>query len=259
MPTEAKLYLAVDQGGHASRALVFDARGEMVAKHLCEIATESPRPGWVEHDAEALAASVQSAISGAVEALGAKKDRLVAAGLATQRSSMVCWDRITGQPLSKVISWRDVRAADAMKVFEAEADAIHRKTGLYPSPHYGASKLRWCLDHLPEVQAALREGRLCFGPLASFLTARITGAKATLVLESSRLGLGFMAFLSSLVFLPLSLRPNPPLEQLVDPPVLVQPTRRLPEPVRLDGKQRRLEPGLLELDQPLDQPDGVLE
>ncbi len=48
-------------------------------------------------------------------------------------------------------------------------DWVRELTGLPLSPHYGASKLRWCLDELPEVRLALRDERLCAGPLASFL------------------------------------------------------------------------------------------
>ena len=51
---------------------------------------------------------------------------------------------------------------------------MHRKTGLYLSPHYGASKLRWALDHLPPVAAAAKAGALAWGPLASFLAFRLT-------------------------------------------------------------------------------------
>lgn len=174
--TQAKnpLYLAIDQGGHASRALVFNAQGEVLSKHLCKIDTSTPLPGWVEHDAEALLAATKEAIAGAVAQLDEKKDRIVSAGLATQRASIVCWHRRKRHALSKVISWQDVRATDWIKAFEAETASIHEKTGLYPSPHFGAGKLRWCLDHLPAVQTALKQGTLCFGPLASFLTACLT-------------------------------------------------------------------------------------
>ncbi|MCJ7451796.1 MAG: FGGY-family carbohydrate kinase, partial [Steroidobacteraceae bacterium] len=37
------------------------------------------------------------------------------------------------------------------------------------SPHYGASKLRWCLDHVPAVRGAADHGDLAFGPLSSWL------------------------------------------------------------------------------------------
>src|SRR5262249_27033567 len=45
--------------------------------------------------------------------------------------------------------------------------------GLFLSPHYGASKLRWCLDHLEPVRRAQAAGRLAMGPLASFLAFRL--------------------------------------------------------------------------------------
>lgn len=176
IPKTQPLYLALDQGGHASRALVFDKEGCIVAQAYQKIKTQSPQPGWVEHDAETLVASLQSAMRDVVKQLGKEQRGLCAAGLATQRSSIVCWHRTTKQALSKVISWQDRRNADWMHTFAAETTAIHEITGLFPSAHYGASKLRWCLDHLPEVQRAQAQDSLCFGPLASFLSARLTQA-----------------------------------------------------------------------------------
>jgi glycerol kinase len=45
------------------------------------------------------------------------------------------------------------------------------------SPHYGASKLRWCLDNVPAVQRAARSNDLAAGPLASFLLSRLLEEK----------------------------------------------------------------------------------
>jgi glycerol kinase len=53
---------------------------------------------------------------------------------------------------------------------------VRELTGLPLSPHYGASKIRWCLDELPAVRLALRDGRLCAGPLASFLAQGLCAA-----------------------------------------------------------------------------------
>ncbi|HFQ93720.1 MAG TPA: hypothetical protein ENK32_06905, partial [Anaerolineae bacterium] len=90
-------------------------------------------------------------------------------GLASQRSSVAAWDRETGEPLAPVISWQDRRAADWLTQFVEYTPIIKEKTGLPLSPHYGASKLRWLLDNGPAVQQARQDGRLAFGPLASFL------------------------------------------------------------------------------------------
>lgn len=171
--TKLPLYLALDQGGHASRALVFDSRGEVHAQAVEPIATQHPAPDRVEHDPEELAASLHRVVQDAVRQLG-DSSHLVAAGLATQRSSIVCWDRGDGRALSPVISWQDRRMAAWLDTLRDADPLIRQKTGLVLSPHYGASKLRWCLEHLPAVQKARMQGRLACGPLASFLASRLT-------------------------------------------------------------------------------------
>lgn len=165
------LFLALDQGGHSSRALVFSAAGALIAGAQVPVATHSPQSGRVEQDAGELATSLRSAIAQVHRALGARAHRVRAAGLATQRSNVVCWDRFSGLPLSPVLSWQDRRAQHWLEQLSCDDAWLHARTGLYRSPHYGASKLRWCLDHLPEVQCAAAERRLCCGPLASYLLA----------------------------------------------------------------------------------------
>jgi glycerol kinase len=93
--------------------------------------------------------------------------------MALQRSSVVCWDRTTGEALSPVLSWQDRRGEAWLAGFSAEAERVRERTELPLSAHYGASKLRWCLDHLPPVGAALRDGPLALGPLSSFLVFRL--------------------------------------------------------------------------------------
>ncbi len=172
-----RLTLAIDQGGHSSRALLFDSRGAVVAQGRRPVATFHPHPGWVEHDAEALVASVRGAVADALAAAGARREEVVAAGLACQRASVVCWDRETGAPLSPVVSWQDRRNTRWLERLAPHAGEIATRTGLRLSPHYGASKLRWCLDHLPEVARAAERGRLAFGPLAAFLLVRLSGER----------------------------------------------------------------------------------
>lgn len=167
-----QLYLALDQGGHASRAIAFDRQGRVVAQSVCNVATVHT-DDRIEHDPEEMVASLEEAVAQVLNALGERATAVVAAGLATQRSSIGCWDRHSGAALSPIISWQDRRAADWLKRFAGRNAEIHAKTGLFITAHYGASKLRWCLDHLPEVRLAQQEGRLAFGPMASFLLFRL--------------------------------------------------------------------------------------
>jgi glycerol kinase len=175
------LYLCLDQGGHASRALVLDGQGTEVARAVREVATRQPAPQRVEQDPEEVVRSLVAAAREALAALGARRAEVRAAGLATQRSSIVCWDRVTGAALSPVISWQDRRAADWLAQFEPQRAEIERRTGLRLSPHYGCSKLRWCLEHLEAARAAQREARLAVGPLASFLAFRLLEERPLIV------------------------------------------------------------------------------
>ncbi|MDH5649782.1 MAG: FGGY family carbohydrate kinase [Gammaproteobacteria bacterium] len=167
------LYLAIDQGGHSSRALIFNHKGELISEGYAEVGVSRPRVDWVEQDPEELVQSILTATRQAVSAVDNRKQHICAAGMATQRSSIVCWDRNTGDALTPVLSWQDRRAHQWLEKFSDQSEAIHKITGLFLSAHYGASKLRWCTDHIEAVKDAARDGHLAYGPMASFLTFRL--------------------------------------------------------------------------------------
>lgn len=168
-PSAEPLFLALDQGGHSSRAMVFAADGSLITSARSSVTTEFPHPGWAEQDARTLTASLQNVLGQIQRALGPRWRQVCSAGLATQRSNIVCWDTQDGTALSPAISWQDRRAQSWLDGLNLSADSLRARTGLYVSSHYGASKIRWCLDHLPAVQQASRSGRLACGPLASYL------------------------------------------------------------------------------------------
>ncbi|MFC5576903.1 FGGY family carbohydrate kinase [Lysobacter niabensis] len=174
--------LALDQGGSASRALVFDGEGRELAAARIEVADHRPRPGWVEQDPEAVVDSLRQAAAAALLQLdAAQRGSLQACGLSCQRSSLVCWDRGSGAALSPILSWQDTRAADWLAAQALDAEAVRASTGLYPNAHFGLSKIRWCLDHLDEVKRAAADGRLVIGSLAAFLAFRLLDQRPCLV------------------------------------------------------------------------------
>lgn len=166
------LYLAIDQGGHATRAIVFNALGGVVEEFAVPITTNRPELDQVEHNAEEMAESVTKAVEGVIGLIGSRADDVVAAGFATQRSSIAFWDAATGRPLAPIASWQDRRDAETLTQIAAAHEAmITTTTGLRISPHYGANKLRWFLKHNSAVAAAARAGTLRCGPMASYLLA----------------------------------------------------------------------------------------
>ena len=179
--TPNALYLCIDQGGHASRAIVYNHKGETLASAYTDIETQHHKNYFVEHNANEVIESINTAIQHVLEKIGDKKKYIVSAGLATQRSNVVCWNKETGEALSPIISWQDRRNTQWLEQFNEKNALIHKTTGLFLSPHYGASKLRWCIDHIDEVKNALAAGLLAFGPMSSFITYHLLKEKTSLV------------------------------------------------------------------------------
>ncbi len=106
--------LAIDQGTSATKAVLVDAAGAIVARGAAPVPLLTPRPGWVEQDANAIWASVQAAVADCVT-----DQRVAAVGLSTQRESLLLWDRATGEPLGPMLSWQDQRTvADCARLRE---------------------------------------------------------------------------------------------------------------------------------------------
>lgn len=172
--------LALDQGSHASRACIFDDRGTLLASTTVPVATQHPGDARVEQDAHELAQSLRAAALQTIAQARRTQPQLqlIAAGLAVQRSTIVCCSRTTGAPLTPAISWQDRRHAAWLDGLAPHAARIRELTGLPLSPHYGASKFRWCLEQLPAVARSAARGDLLAAPLASFLSFGLTDRAA---------------------------------------------------------------------------------
>ncbi len=172
MLTKAKVgcTLVLDQGSQSSRAIVYSADGDELHASQVPVSTcrySGEHVEYVEQDPAEIVNSLNTAIANAVAEID--PTLIIKAGLATQRSSIVCWNHVTGETLSPVISWQDRRAADWLAQFHAHSSRVQQLTGLLLSPHYGVSKMRWCLDNLPDVQYCHEQGELTIGSLSSYL------------------------------------------------------------------------------------------
>jgi len=158
--------LAIDQGTHASRALLFDPDGKIIASANQAIALTRKNHDVVEQNANEILESVHRVIE---EVLAMTEIPVGSAALATQRSTLVAWDYKTGMPLAPAISWQDRRCASEINTLRHHESRIRHITGLPLSPHYLAGKIHWLLRHNQDVMDALQNNTLCVGPLASFL------------------------------------------------------------------------------------------
>ncbi len=163
------LTLAIDQGTHLSRALLFDTRGEVVAQFSKPVEIFHRSPVEVEQDPDEIIDSIHSIVTQSLQFAAQHQKHIGQIGLATQRSSVVAWHKATGKALSPVLSWQDRRAADWLMSFSQHQTTIIERTGLRLSPHYGVSKLNWLRNNIPAVITAEKQQQLAFGPLASFI------------------------------------------------------------------------------------------
>ena len=168
--------LAIDQGTTSTRAVVFDAQGRPVAASERELRQIHPAEGWVEHDPEGLWADTLSACRDAIARARLTADHIAAIGIASQRETVVLWDRATGRAVHNAIAWQDRRTAGFCRDLAAAGHekAIQAKTGLIVDAHFSASKLAWLLDAVPDARRRAEAGDLAFGTVDSFLLWRLT-------------------------------------------------------------------------------------
>lgn len=167
------LLLALDQGSSSSRAVLFDLKGRVVALAQRPVKTRRPRAGWADHDPAELARTLEQSLDAALSKLGSR-DRVLGAGLAVQRSTVVFCERGTFKPVAPAPSWMDGRAADFVAALQDRQGEVHALSGLYATPYYSAPKMRWFLDRDAKVKALADAGRLLCAPVSTFVAARLT-------------------------------------------------------------------------------------
>ncbi|UPT72704.1 MAG: FGGY family carbohydrate kinase [Elusimicrobiota bacterium] len=167
------LLLALDQGSSSSRAVLFDLKGRIVALAQRPVRTKRPKAGWAEHDPLELARTLEASLDAVLSKLG-PKDRVLGAGLAVQRSTVVFCEKGSFKPAAPAPSWMDGRAAEFVAPLKERQGEIHGLSGLYATPYYSAPKIRWFLDREPKVRALADAGRLLCAPVSTFLAARLT-------------------------------------------------------------------------------------
>lgn len=172
-PKAREVLLALDQGSSSSRAVLFDLKGGVVAMASRPVKTRRPKAGWADHDPRELASTLEAAMDAVLSKLG-PKDKVLAAGLAVQRSTVVFCEKGTFNPAAPAPSWMDGRAAEFVAPLQERQGEVHGLSGLYATPYYSAPKIRWFLDREPKVRALADAGKLLCAPVSTFIAARLT-------------------------------------------------------------------------------------
>lgn len=176
-----KLILAIDQGGQSSRVAVYLASGTQLHCFSEPCATTHEFVNgveYVEQNPQEILGGIKMCLEKIKQVLGDDIKNIIAAGFAGQGSSLLCWNNQTGEALSPVLSWQDIRGEQSLKDIPLTHSQAQQITGLRVSPHYGASKIRWCLDNNSQVQRAQRNNSLSIGPIVSYIFWHLCGKNA---------------------------------------------------------------------------------
>jgi glycerol kinase len=169
--------LALDQGTTSSRAIVFDARGDILGFDQRELTQHFPQPAWVEHDPVEIWRWQLETARGALRNARVTAADVAAIGITNQRETTILWDRVTGAPVANAIVWQDRRTAETCQELRARGvePLVRDRTGLLLDPYFSATKIAWLLAHVDGLRARAERGEIAFGTVDSWLIWNLTG------------------------------------------------------------------------------------
>jgi glycerol kinase len=167
--------LALDLGTTGNRAFVFNADGKIVGQAYKELTQHYPQPGWLEHNPLEIWQDTCWVMQTAIVNAQITPSEIAALGLTVQRETCLIWDKTTGLPLHHAIVWQDRRTAPLCNQLQQQgyAQDIYDRTGLVIDAYFSATKLRWLLDNLVDINLK----NVLAGTIDSWVLWKLTGGK----------------------------------------------------------------------------------
>lgn len=168
------LVLGIDSSTTATKAVLVDEDGLVVAAGSAQYPFQSPRPLWAEQSPEIWWEAAVTAVSSALDKVGGEP--VAAVGLTGQMHGLVVLGS-EGEVLAPAILWNDQRSGEECDLIRRQIgrDRLVRITGNDAATGFTISKLVWTKRHRPEVWAAIRW--VCLPK--DYLRYRLTGSFAT--------------------------------------------------------------------------------
>ncbi len=178
---DKKFILAIDQGTSSTKSLIFDDKGQAIAKGSENLYTQYLADGFVEQDPEGIyqnvLASVQKCLQQFNENGFATKD-IAGIGISNQRETFVVWDK-EGKSLHNAVVWQCKRSVQICEELKQKglSQTINQKTGLVIDPYFSATKLIWLVKNNETIKAAIQNGNAFFGTIDTWLLYKLTNGK----------------------------------------------------------------------------------
>ena len=149
--------LGIDASTTATKALLIDEQGAVVAVAADEYSFETPQPLWSEQDPALWWNGAQQSIRTVLAEAGVRAEEVAAVGLTGQMHGLVLLDG-EGEVLRPSILWNDQRTGaqcDEIRARVGKAELI-RLTGNDALTGFTAPKILWVRENEPEVYARVR-------------------------------------------------------------------------------------------------------
>ena len=174
-----KYIMALDAGTTSNRCILFNEKGERLSVAQREFTQYFPKPGWVEHDADEIWASMLGVAVEAMTKIGADASKIAAIGITNQRETAIVWDKNTGVPVYHAIVWQCRRTSEYCDQLKEKGltEKFRQKTGLMIDAYFSGTKVKWILDNIPGAREKAEAGDLLFGTVETWLIWKLTKGK----------------------------------------------------------------------------------
>lgn len=176
-----KYILAIDQGTSSTKSLIFDEKGQAVAKGLEPLHTNYFGDGFVEQEPEVIYQNVLASVTKCLQdfiAKGYDAAEIAGIGISNQRETFVVWDK-DGKPLHNAIVWQCKRSVQICEELKQQgfSETVNQKTGLVIDPYFSATKLIWLNRNNETVKNAIQKGEAYFGTVDTWLLYKLSNGK----------------------------------------------------------------------------------
>lgn len=164
--------LAIDHGTQSVRALVFDLRGNLLAKSRVLIEDyDTPSPGWAEKDPREFWKAVCQACQELWQIPGVSRESIAGVALTTQRSTVINVDK-QGNPLRPAIVWLDQRRTSGLEPVRGFWGTAFALAGMTETVAYlqSEAEANWIRTHQPEIWRQTHKYLFLSGYLTYLLT-----------------------------------------------------------------------------------------
>jgi xylulokinase len=144
--------VGIDASTTATKAVLVDGHGAVLAIGASEYGFEVPRPGWTEQSPELWWDGAVAAVHDVLASSGVSGDEVAAVGLTGQMHGLVLLDD-ADRVLRPAILWNDQRTAEACDAIRSAVgpERLIEITGNTALTGFTAPKLVWVRDHEPDV------------------------------------------------------------------------------------------------------------